>query len=63
MNTTNWKTRAAFSFNGGCTWVWHTWRHNHGNKHAAIIEKAAELGAKTWDYSQADHGEAGRVNF
>ena len=62
MTTANgWKTRAAFQVGAGWTWI--TWTHAHGNKHAAIIEKAAEIGATHWDFGQADHGEIDRVNF
>lgn len=55
------KTRAAFQIKG--RWKWVTWTHHHGNKHAAIIEKAKELGADRWDYGNADHGFVGDVNF
>ena len=47
------KTKAAFSFKG--SWRWVTWTHHHGNKHAAIIEKKAELGADGCDFGTADH--------
>ena len=56
-----WRTRAPFMVDN--KWQWVTWNHHHGNKHAAIVEKAQELGATAWDYGQADHGELGRVNF
>ncbi len=62
MNIT-YKTRAAFRLTNGAGWTWITWTHRHGNKHAAIIEKANELGAKGWDFGQADHAEASRANF
>jgi hypothetical protein len=55
------RTRAPFLVNH--RWVWHTWTHDHGNSHAAILEKAAILGATAWDYGQADHGEVSRVSF
>jgi hypothetical protein len=58
-----WKTRAAFMVKPGAGWTWLTWSHAHGCRHAAIIEKARELGAVAWDFGQADHGEVGRVNF
>jgi hypothetical protein len=48
---------------GGRGWTWITWTHAHGNKHAAIIEKAEEIGAVRWDFGQADHGPVDRVNF
>ena len=56
-----WRTRAPFLINH--KWQWVTWNHHHGNRHAAILEKAKELGATMWDFGQADHGEFGRVNF
>jgi hypothetical protein len=60
---TPWRTRAAFCLAAGRPWVWFTWTHPHGNKHAAIIEKATELQAVAWDFGQADHGQVDRVNF
>lgn len=51
MNTR--ETTAAFSFDAGSTWRWFTWKHANGNKHAAIIAKAAEIGANAWDFGQA----------
>lgn len=63
VNANGWKTRAAFRMAGRAGWTWITWTHAHGNKHAAIIEKAQEIGAVAWDFGQADHGEIGRVNF
>jgi hypothetical protein len=60
---TPYKTRAAFQMAGGRGWTWITWTHAHGNKHAAIIEKAEEIGAVRWDFGQADHGPVDRVNF
>jgi len=56
-----WRTKAPFFVSG--KWTWHTWNHNHGSSHAAIIEKANELKADAWDFGQADHGMIGRVNF
>ena len=52
-------TRAPFRI-GTAGWTWHTWMSEHGNKHAAINEKAAELGAHSWDFGQADHDEFSR---
>lgn len=49
----SWTTRAPFHVGG--QWRWVTWTHRHANKHAAIIEKADELGADGWDFGQADH--------
>lgn len=63
-NTTKspmWRTRAPLFVAG--RWNWHAWSHHHGNKHAAIIEKANALGATAWDFGQADHDLASRVNF
>ena len=62
-NANGWKTRAAFRMSAAAGWSWFTWTHNHGNKHEAIIEKAQEIGAVSWDFGQADHGQVGRVNF
>lgn len=59
----SWKTRAAFVLPNRSGWIWITWTHRHGNVHAAIIEKAKEIGAIRWDFGQADHGEIDRVNF
>lgn len=58
-----WKTRAAFRMPASRGWTWITWTHEHGNKHAAIIEKATAIGAIAWDFGQADHGQADRVSF
>lgn len=55
------RTRAAFLVRG--RWQWHTWTHSHASKHAAIVEKARELGAAGWDFGNADHGFLGEVNF
>jgi hypothetical protein len=62
LHTSNvrWRTRAAFRLLGARNWQWHTWTHNHGNKHAAIHEKATELGAVAWDFGNADHAELSR---
>jgi len=49
------ETLAPFSFDNGATWRWVAWRHNEGNSHAAIIEKARELGANAWAYDQGHH--------
>jgi len=63
-NTALYRVRAAFSFNGGATWKWHTWTaESDGNKHIAIIAKANELGANAWDYGNADFAELGSANF
>lgn len=48
---------AAFSFNGGASWTWRTFDFAGGNKHAAIVQKAKEIGANAWDFSQADVSE------
>jgi hypothetical protein len=55
------KTRAAFQIGG--RWKWVTWVHEEPNKHAAIIEKAKELGASRWDYGNADHAFVSEANF
>lgn len=59
--TVRWRTRAPFFVNH--RWRWVTWTNDHGNKHAAIIEKAKELGATRWDFGQADHDMTDRVNY
>lgn len=48
-------TRAAFMRPGARGWSWVKWTHGHANKHAAIVEKAKEIGATLWDFGQADH--------
>ena len=58
---TNYKTRAPFFLNG--KWGWLRWTNTEPNKHAAIAEKAREIGAVSWDAGQADHVEADRANF
>lgn len=60
METTNntHRTHAAFLISG--RWVWKTWYSAHASKHAAIVSKAEELGAKGFDCGQADHDEIGR---
>lgn len=59
------KVKAAFSKNGGASWFWLTWTENKsgGNKHAAIIAKANEIGANSWDYGNADYAFACDANF
>jgi aryl-alcohol dehydrogenase-like predicted oxidoreductase len=59
--TNTFKTRAPFLVNG--RWQWHTWPNHEANKHAAILDKARELGASAWDFGQADHDFADRVSF
>lgn len=49
------KTRAAFMLPGRRGWSWITWEHRDPSKHAAIIKKARELGATSWDFGNADH--------
>jgi hypothetical protein len=49
------RTRAAFMLPGRRNWQWVTWTHREPNKHAAIIAKANELGATSWDFGNADH--------
>ena len=48
-------TRAPFMRPGARGWSWIKWTHGHANKHAAILEKAKEIGATAWDFGQADH--------
>lgn len=64
MQTTtaiSYRTRAAFLVSG--SWVWKTWNHHEPNKHAAILNKAAEIGAGGYETSQADHAEEDRWNY
>jgi hypothetical protein len=55
------RTRAPLLVNH--RWVWHTWANREPSKHAAMIAKAAEIGATAWDYGQADHEFADRAGF
>lgn len=55
------RTRAPFLIDN--RWLWITWSNHHGNKHAAILEKATELSATAWDFGQADHYETSRAGF
>ncbi len=51
--------RASFVVHG--RWISVKWTaHGDGNKHAFILDKAAELGATGWDFGQADYFEADR---
>lgn len=61
MKTIYMRTRAPFFVSG--RWIWRTWTHTEANKHAAIIEKATELGAQAWDFGQADHEFLDRAGF
>ena len=65
MSTTQFRVRAAFSFNGGRSWEWFTWtdKVGAGNKHFAIISKAKALGANAWEFGNADYAEASRASF
>ncbi len=60
MNRNAFKTRAAFIVKPGGPWIWLTWDHNDPNKHGAILDKAKEIGAVGWDFSQAYHDFADR---
>ena len=40
---------------GKSNWSWLKWDHKEPSKHAAIIDKAKEIGAVGWDFGQADH--------
>lgn len=62
MNIT-FRTRAAFILPNTKAWKWVTWSNTHPSKHAAIIEKAKELNAVSWDFGNADHEESSRANF
>jgi hypothetical protein len=57
------RVRAAFVVAG--RWRWITWTDTtcEGNKHAAIINKANELGATGWDFGNADFAEFDRAGF
>lgn len=46
------KVTSPFLVNG--KWIWPTWIDAEcgGNSHAAIIDKAKELGAKAWAFDQ-----------
>jgi hypothetical protein len=65
MPAPTWRTKAAFLVQKGdaYVWTWKVWEHMHGNKHAAILEKAVELRAARWDFGTADHDMSGRANF
>jgi hypothetical protein len=54
------QTHAPFLVGG--SWTWLTWSHDL-DLHAAIVAKAAELGAASWDASQASHMVRGSVVF
>ncbi len=54
------KTKAAFMLPGKRNWTWITWTNRHANKHAAIVEKAKEIGATQSDFGQAEHHEIDR---
>lgn len=47
---------APFMLEG--SWHWLTWQATTANKHAAILDKAAEIGATAWDFAQADMDRA-----
>ncbi len=57
------RTKAAFMLPGSQHWIWLTWCHGPETKHAAIINKANEIGAIRWDFGNSDHGRIGEVNF
>lgn len=52
------RTNAAFYVLG--KWVWVKWDHKEANKHKAILDKASEVNAESWDFGQADHAEVSR---
>ncbi len=47
------RTRAAFLLPEG--WRWVAWNRQEPSKQAAIVDKAYQLGAKGWDFGNADH--------
>ena len=49
--------QAHFGSNATPSWKWLTWDNPEGNKHAAIILKAREIGASGYDCGNADHDE------
>ncbi len=49
------RTRAAFLI--GCKWIWLEWTNRSPNTHAAIVDKANEIGAKGYDVGNAQHEE------
>lgn len=48
-------TSAAFLLPGRSAWLWVKWTHSTSGRCAAILDKAAKLGAVGWDFGQADH--------
>lgn len=53
-STQMFRCNAAFLVQG--RWVWTKWTAaSDGNKHAMILAKARELGAKGWDFGGADY--------
>lgn len=63
MKAIAFRCRAAFYINGAWSWLTWTTTTSGGNKHAAILDKAAALGAAAWDYGNADFEEVSRANF
>jgi hypothetical protein len=51
--------RSAFLVAGRWTWV--RFSFAGGNKHAAIIAKANELGATAWDFGNAEVSDVHRI--
>lgn len=60
-NAISFRIRAPFHINGA--WKWLTWTTEDANKHSAMIAKAREIGATSWDYGQADHELTSRAGF
>lgn len=55
------RTKAPFYLKD--RWVWLKWSNDEPSKHAAILRKAAEIGALSWDFGQSDHEERSRAWF
>jgi hypothetical protein len=54
-NATKYSLKVTAPFLVGGRWVWLTcFDIGGGNKHAAIINHAAVVGATAWDFGQAD---------
>lgn len=58
MTKTTYRVHAPFMVNG--SWRWDTFDTTEANTHAAIINHAAEIGAKAWDTSQASEMDVTR---
>jgi hypothetical protein len=56
------RTKAAFWIDDSHGWRWRTWDNSNASRHAAILEKAIELGAKGYDSGNSEHEELSRWN-